>query len=246
MQKARAAARARLAAADADARHQAILARRASAYNVPIPSLRRLKENKTFDAASVIAIANCFDSAGTVAGTPFAPVAATSAWCLNQVPLGNSSTTRIGRRFANTALAIRATISSGSTGTLCPCVMMLVWDRNPNQGAAIPAFNTVLTSVSPSALTNKDNAPRFKILRRWNFEVIGNQTIADLTDKSLHYVDEFVKLKNKVTLLTAADTTGLLPDMVEGSLLLYCFSSVAAGTAAANITLSTRLYFDDQ
>lgn len=216
--------------------------------NVPSAprNARGLSENQTFDStAAIVQIANCFSTAGTVAGTPFAPVAATSAWCLNQVPLGNSSVTRLGRRLQNTAISIRAKVYPGITGTQTVAGLILVWDRNPNAGAAIPAFNTVLTSVNSMSLTNKDNASRFKILRRWNFEVVGNLTIAQLTAKSIYYIDEFVKLKNKVTLFTAADTTGLVTNMVEGSLLLYAVGDVGAGTTAASLDIQTRLYLTD-
>ena len=208
--------------------------------------LNRLQEHKTFDSvATVTTIANCFSTSGSVAGTPFAPVAATSAWCLNQVPLGNSSITRVGRRFANTAIALRGKVYAGSTGTHSIASLVLVWDRNPNNGAAIPAFSSVLSSQEAKSLTNKDNAPRFKILRRWTWEVAGNLTAGQITDKGVYYFDEFVKMKNKVTLLTAADTTGLLPDMVEGSLLLYAVGDTAAGTACPSLDIQTRLYFSD-
>lgn len=208
--------------------------------------LNRLQEHKTFDSvATVTTIANCFSNAGPVAGTPFAPVAATSAWCLNQVPLGNSSITRVGRRFANTAISLRGKVYAGSTGTQAMACLILVWDRNPNNGAAIPAFSAVLSSQEAKSLTNKDNAPRFKILRRWCWEVVGNLTAGQLTDKGAYYFDEFVKMKNKVTLLTAADTTGLLPDMTEGSLLLYAVGDVAPGTTAPSLDIQTRLYFSD-
>lgn len=218
---------------------------RAHNLAVSVPA-NRLLEHKTFDSvASPLAIVNCFSNAGPVASTPFAPVAATSAWCLNQVPLGNSSITRVGRRFANTAIAMRGRVIAGTTGTISNACMVLVWDRNPNQGAAISPFTSVFTAQTPSSLTNKDNAPRFKILRRWNWSVIGNETIADLTDNSLFYFDEFVKMKNKVTLLTAADTTGLITDMVEGALLLYVMGDASAGTAAPTLEIQTRLYFAD-
>lgn len=206
----------------------------------------RLKEHKTFDGtAAPVAVQNGFSNAGTVAGTPFAVVNGSSAFCLNQVPLGNSSITRVGRRFANTAIALRGRIIAGSTGTVCAATMVLVWDRNPNQGAAIPPFTSVFSTQAPESLTNKDNAPRFKILRRWVHMIIGNNTAGQLTDCSEVYFDEFVKLKNKITLLTAADTTGLITDMVEGSLLLYIMGDTAPGTTSASLVLQTRLYFSD-
>lgn len=206
------------------------------------------KENKTFDSVTALplALTNCFSNGGPVAVTPFAPVAATSAWCINQVPLGNSSITRTGRRFTNTAVAIRGSIVAGSTGTVNLAALVLVWDRNPNAGSVIPPFTSIFTAQVPQSLTNKDGASRFKILRRWVFEITGNQTAGQVNDDSNHYFDEFVKLKNKVTVLTTADSTGLVTSMIEGSLLLYAMGDVAPGTSSPSlINLQTRVYFED-
>jgi len=208
----------------------------------------RLKEHKTFDSvAAPTSAINAFSTDGPVAGTPFAPITGASAYCLNQVPRGDSSITRNGRRFANTAIALRGAIVAGTAGVTSMAAMILVWDRHPNQGAAIPAFSTVFSQQFATSLTNKDNAPRFKILRRWVWPIIGNQTAGQTTDCSIIYFDEFVKMKNKVTLLTTADSTGLLPDMVEGSLLLYCMGidNTAGNDAPTLLGLQTRLYFSD-
>jgi len=199
----------------------------------------------TFDAAQSVAIANCYSSGGPVATTPFAPVAATSAWCLNQIPLGNSSVQREGRRCALSAVAIRATIQAGITTAYANCVTLLVWDRDPNQSSALPAYNSLLNTQNSTSLTNKDYAPRFKILRRWNHYVVGNVAQVTTTNQSAYYIDAFVPLKNKETIWTAADTTGLYPDMQKGALLLYCLSDIAPGTAAPSLLISTRVYFTD-
>jgi len=238
---------ARAKAGAAALRQQIILAKRASNYNIPIPA-NRLMEHKTYDAtAGIVSVANCFNTNGVVAPTPFVMVAATSAWALNQVPLGNSSVTRVGRRFQNTAIALRGQIYAASATVESVCTMVLVWDRHPNQNAAIPAFATVFTQQHSGSLTNKDNASRFKVLRRWTYEIIGNATTAgQQTDKTVVYFDEFVKMKNKVTLLTAADTTGLITDMVEGALYLYVMGDAALGaTTSPGMQMQTRLYFSD-
>lgn len=204
----------------------------------------RLQEHKTFDAVAVVS-PDAGNNTGPAA-TPFAPVAGATGGCINQVPIGTSSITRVGRRFANTAVAIRGSVNSGTTTTIAKASMILVWDRNVNQSAALPTWNAILNSQSPNSLTNKDNAPRFKILRRWDFTLAGNNaTAGQQTDCSIQSIDEFVKLRNKVTLMTAADSTGVYPDMVEGGLLLYTTSNQVTGTTAPVFTLSTRLYFQD-
>lgn len=206
-------------------------------------SVKRMEEHKTFDAISVVTVAA--DTGSGVATTPFAPVAGATGGCINQVPLGNSSITRVGRRLAINAVAIRGAVSCGTAGTIAKTTLLLVWDRNVNQSAALPPWTSLLTVQHSSSLTNKDNAPRFKILRRWDFMITGKNVSGTTNDNSIELVEDFVKLKNKITLFTTADTTGLYPNMMEGGLLLYTCSDQAAGTSAPSFTLSTRIYFQD-
>jgi len=202
----------------------------------------RLLEHKTFDACNIVTVSSAADV--NPAATPFAPVAGATGGCINQVPIGNSSITRVGRRMNITAVAIRGQVFSNTNTDQSHCAMILVWDRHPNKSAALPAWNTILNQQSADSLTNKDYAPRFKILRRWDFPVCGSAAVP--TSAAQFNIDEFVKLKNKVTIWDAADTTGIVTDMIEGSLLLYTTSDeVAAGAKAPVFYLSTRIYFQD-
>jgi len=222
------------------------LASTAGIYGGRVARAARMRENKTFDCtANPVTITNTFNTDGVVAPSPFAFVDATSAWCLNQVPIGNSSVTRVGRRFSCTALALRGSIYAGSTGTTALATLVLVWDRKPNNGTVIPAFATVFKSQDALSLTNKDNAPRFKILRRWDYVINGDEDAASTNETTRIRFDEFIKMKNKVTILTTADTDGSLPDMVEGSLLLYAIGSGAKSTAQPTLRICSRLYFED-
>lgn len=206
----------------------------------------RDKENHAKDpTAAPVAIANCFSTSGTVALTPFVPVNGSSAFCLNQVARGDASTERHGKRFSLTALAIRASIFAGSAGTTAIATMVLVWDRAPNNSATLPAFNEIFASQHSEAMTNLNNAPRFKILRRWDIPICGDEDAGAQSENTRVYLNEFIKFKNKVTKLTTADTSGVFPDMVEGALLLYCMGSQAAGTTAPSLSIMTRLYFKD-
>lgn len=226
-------------------------------YPARVSRGNRMKEHKTFDPIQgPLAMANAFVSDGPVADATatggknaFTFGADSSAWCINQVPLGNSSITRVGRRLAITAVALRGSIFAGTDGTTASIALVLVWDRNPNLGAAIPPFLSVFTAQNPSSLTNKDNAPRFKILRRWQYAINGDENAANQTDNTRIVFDEFVKLKNKVTLFKTSDSDGSLPDMVEGSLLLYALGDkgliATTRTAAPSLTIAARIYFDD-
>lgn len=239
------AAAASLKAARAAARaHNAMQnAMPAAVFQAAARQQQRLIEHKTFDSVATPVVMTTDNAVGPAA-TPFAPVAASTGACLNQVPLGNSSITRVGRKLTLTGVALRGNLTAGTTGTVAKVALILVWDRHVNQSAALPAWTTLLASQSPSALTNKDFASRFKILRRWEYGVMGNQTAGQVTDCSLIPVDEFVPLKNKLTIFTTADSTGLYPDMMEGGLLLYAVSN-ATGTAAPTLSIMSRVYFQD-
>nr|WAE43234.1 MAG: capsid protein [Cressdnaviricota sp.] len=209
--------------------------------NIP-RAINRVLDHKTFDAIQAVTVV--MDNATAPAATPFAPVAGATGGCLNQVPLGNSSITRVGRRMSINAVAIRGHIVAGTAGILSKATVLLIWDRNVNSSNALPPWTSVLTAQNPDQLTNKDNAPRFKILRRWDFILSGANGAASTNDSSIYNVEEFVKLKNKVTLWTAGDSTGLYPNMVEGGLLLYTCSD-KAGTSSPVGVFSTRIYYQD-
>jgi hypothetical protein len=207
----------------------------------------RLIEHKTFDwnpTGATVALAMGNDVA--VATTPFAPNNAASLGCINQVPLGNSSITRVGRRLNITAVALRGQIYAGSTSPAVKGTVLLIWDRHPNKAAALPAWNTILNAQTPDALTNKDYAPRFKILRRWDFAAVGSGSSgANQTSAGQFVIDEFVKLKNKVTIWDAADTTGVVTNMLEGGLYLAQVCDEAQSTSALTLVCNTRVYFQD-
>lgn len=206
----------------------------------------RLLEHKTFDynpTGAAIDLGVGYDV--NPAATPFAPVAGASGGCINQVPLGNSSITRVGRRLNITAVAVRGQVWAGPAGVTAKVAILLIWDRHPNKAASLPAWNTILTNQSPDALTNKDYAPRFKVLRRWDFAMSGTNTGSGQSGLSQQNIDEFVKLKNKVTIWDAADTTGVVTNMIEGALYLYQVTDEVAGTTCPLVRINTRVYFQD-
>lgn len=207
----------------------------------------RLLEHKTFDynpTGNTVYMLAATDA--IVATTPFAPATNASLGCINQVPLGNSSITRVGRRLNITAVAIRGQIYSNVSSDVVKASIVLIWDRHPNKAAALPAWTTILTNQTTDQLTNKDYAPRFKILRRWDFILCGNLTAGQTTSAGGYAIDEFVKLKNKVTIWDAADTTGIVTNMIEGSLLLGVLGDESAASNKAPLAIfNTRVYFQD-
>lgn len=202
-------------------------------------------ESKTYDALSGVTIG--FDATFGVAATPFLQSATTSAGALNQVPLGNSQVTRIGRKLIITRIKVLGYVTITANQALnFPVAIYIVRDRAPNQAATIPAWATVFNRQSAVSLLNIDGEDRFEILAERRFSLIGDFTLAtpSLTNTSVKIFDIDI-CGSWETFFTSADATGLIPDMVRGAIYLYCVANVSGANAPLGV-VDTRIYFDDE
>jgi len=131
------------------------------------------------------------------------------------IPRGTTSTSRIGSTATITGIRwrsrIRANVNYSSTLTTR---FMLVWDSNPNQ--ALPAITDVLDTATWNSFEKDENATRFSIL----FDSTKAQVVAGvgaLTDSSHRFESGTLDLLGDVR-YTAADTTGVIGNCVEGAL----------------------------
>ena len=191
-------------------------------------------EIKTVDSA----VNSSFSVDGTVAQT---------ITLLNTIPQDASPTGRIGKKVNMTGVAIRAKVASNTTLACQKCTLLLVYVRNNNQAATLPAWTEMLVTQSPNALTNRDNASKFKILRRWDYKVIGDIDATPPTSESVQIVEEFVKFKKPLEACwTSAGTAGTIGQFEKGSLLLCCVGEYGQGTGTwASMVGNTRVYFQD-
>jgi len=224
---------------------------------VPAYGRSMAPENKTFDVggtAPIVMLATTDTAVANAAGGYLLDTAASaSAVVLNQVPLGNSSTTRIGRKLAMKALHIRFKVEASSAAAAAADVQTAVFvalvliRKNDRVTTALPPQNTVFCSQNMLTLTNIDNADRFKILRKWDCWPVGDKDLAgDRTASSAFIFDEYVKLKGIQTVWTQGDTTGTFDNMEEGALCLYVRGSSAAATSTNAVRFVSRLYYSDQ
>lgn len=221
------------------------------------PRRARSVEHKTFDVGGLTPIVMAADTDTPVATSANAYLAQgaalpASAIVLNQVPIGNSSTTRVGRKLTMNALHVRMQVQTSSgaaaaVGVNTATSVALVLIRTLNTGTTtMPPQNTVFNSQNSLTLTNINNAQRFKVLRRWDFQPIGDDNLAgDRTAASAFFIDEMVKLGGKETTFTQADTTGTFDDMEAGALCLYVRGAVPAATGGTSVHFIGRLYFSD-
>lgn len=214
-------------------------------------------EHKTFDVGGLAPIPMAADTDTAVATSANGyllqgAALAASAIVLNQVPIGNSSTTRVGRKLTMNALHLRMQVqgpvaAAATAGVNTQVSVALVLIRTLNTGTTVmPPQNTVFNSQDSLTLTNINNAQRFKVLRRWDFMPIGDANLAgDRTAASAFFVDEMVKLGGKETTFTQADTTGTFDDMEAGALCLYVRGGSTAANGGCFVEMVSRLYFAD-
>lgn len=216
----------------ADARARAVV--RSGNVPRPLPRPRGLApERKAVD--TTISQLN-FDTSSAVANCML---------LVNTVATGTLNTNRVGKRIVMRACSIRARVQAATATVLENCSLYLVYIRTPNQAATLPAVTDILTTQSSGGLTNRDNASKFRILRRWNFQVVGNSTTPS-TGLECQDMDHYVPLPSLPAVWTAASTAGTISEFVEGALILLSVGQNANGaTTTPYCTGQFRVYFSD-
>lgn len=214
-------------------RRRTVKRRRSVRRKAPMRSMVR-EEMKTNDLGNT---ALEFSTDGSVANTQV---------LVNAIPQGTSSIQRVGKKVLMKALQIRGFINAGTTTIMEKVSVLLVYVRSNNQSTTPTVWADILTTQDNRSLTNRDNASKFKILRRWDYMVLGNSgTAGQQTSSSGFPFEEYVVFKKPlVSQWTNASTTGEISHFEKGSLHLCCVGNgVTAGTTKPNFYFRTRLYF---
>ena len=162
---------------------------------------------------------------------------------LDVVPLGNTVNQRDGRKFMPTWVNIRGILSNLPTATQNHCAVILVWDTQPAK--VLAALTDLLDTASSESQNKRENASRFKVVRRWDVMLTGKGD-ASTTPGFSRTFNKYVFLpKGLIAECTPADTTGVIGNRVSGALLLFTVGQTAAGTAAAVLNCTIRVGFKD-
>lgn len=166
--------------------------------------------------------------------------------CLNLVPQGVTTTTRVGKKIQMKSLQCHGLMQSDSTTTVTQASYLIVYDRRPS--GALPAITDILDTVSPNSFLNDANSSRFKILKREDFVCLGNTATAGaITDAGGYEIDWYYKFPPKYAHCSfKALGTGAIDDIDEGAIYLVAVGSSVAGTADATFGAGFRLRFYDQ
>lgn len=161
---------------------------------------------------------------------------------ISQIAQGATVNQRIGKRAYYKSLLIRGIVVAGSTGTVADGAYLIVYDKRPN--GALPAITDILTAVSPHAFMNDNNTGRFEIIRRKDFNILGN-SVTPTTGQESCNVDEYIKL-NKRPITFESAGTGAIGDIDSGALYLVTVGNLSAGTTAPTLTARFRTRFTEQ
>lgn len=203
-----------------------------------------LKEHKYFDT-----------TIGTNAiGNDMLPAFAVTS--LNIVPQGITVNSRTGKKLRCMRLQFKGSMEQVQGATAAPTFVRIsiVWDREPDKAALVPVAGTdIYLSTDPHSLTNRDNAPRFKILKEMQFCFPGNAVALGAgaqADNSVQQFTEFMDFSKKdlECIWTKADTTGAVAALIKGDLLFVIQASqtkAAGGVQFSTLGCQCRLDFSD-
>lgn len=178
--------------------------------------------------------------------------AATLVQSLCIVPQGLTVNSRVGKKLRVMALQVKGKVSAAvggtsTTGMTLKCA--IVWDREPDKAALVPAVGDIYQGIDPSQLTNRDNAPRFKILKEWimDFPVVTALGLTPATGTQQH-IAEYLSFKRKdlEVIWTKADTAGAVAAMIKGDLLFVFVPSNTIAGAAVTGSINCRLDYEDE
>lgn len=208
-------------------------------------------EHKTFDALGSNTVGQLLlDTSTAVAdsanGFLLQGAAATaSAVVLNQVPQGTTNTTRIARFMQMKKIRLIGSVSASSTATIQQVRFALVYIPVVDRSVTVlPPHNVIWGAQNARNQRVIDNVERFRVLKQWTYVLTGNSA-TPATGQEIFGFDDMVDLKDLETSWTQTDTTGVFTNMECGALCLYGHGTAAAGTTAASLNYSSRLYFRD-
>lgn len=171
------------------------------------------------------------------------------------IPRGTGVNQRIGKTVRITGVQLRGTAvaitAAGAVGGAAQ--FALVWDSEPDQAAAVPLDSDIFwapTSIIPT-LSNRDNAPRFRVLKKWIWEIPPFTTAGGATSEHVFTINETLSFKKKdlKIMWNAVDTDGLTSQKVKGNLLFVTSANRTEAVLSAqwaNGGLISRVDFDDK
>jgi len=187
-----------------------------------------------------------------VTGTSYSFVTGTAVKQIGVVGIGSAITQRIGGKIKWKSIQVRGVIQpEGSSAAPTLSSLIFIYDRYP-QGD-VPAATAILASASSLSLLQDSNRSRFVIVRRLDY-VTGPATGAAAAEPavadSIHFVDEYIKLRGLQATYIGSDTgsgSGGMGDIRTGALYVLAIGNTDGATVPPHAvgTLNIRVRFAD-
>lgn len=151
---------------------------------------------------------------------------------------GTAPNEHVGRSIKAGSLAYNFAASfAATTAGTSPVRLAIVYDRQPN--AALPATTDVFQNDTITAMPNKDNKKRFKILVDEKLEGLSAQGPTSL------YCAGFRKFKVPLETYYNNNNAGSIADITTGSYISFVWQNGNIITANPTATLYTRITYMD-
>jgi len=161
---------------------------------------------------------------------------------LDSIPMTDTVSGRNGQRFQPTKARIRMTLRSNTSTQVTNMYMALIWDYEPKKTLA-NAAEIMQSPLTVTGMPNRDNAGRFRVIKRWNFSFAGNFT-NPATGLECAFIDEYIKLPTGlVAVCDRIDTSGVIGNRIEGALIMIAQSDVSAVGNAIVTSSTCRINF---
>jgi len=160
---------------------------------------------------------------------------------LATIAQGASINQRIGKKCRLVSIQSHGNFVAGTTGTVSDACALIVYDKKPRE--ALPAITDILVTANSRSFNNDAGSDRFVVLRRYDYEAIGNSTTPATGLEAITF-DHFVPLRDLPVQFAAAGT-GAIGDIEEGALYLVTVGSTVAGTTSANLQAAFRVRFKE-
>lgn len=165
-----------------------------------------------------------------------------SVTLLTGIAQGDDFNQRDGRKIKITDVMIQGCVSAVDSVTDdVYCTVMLIYDRQSNQGA--PTIADIFSAANSTAFMNLNNRERFKILSTDRVCLSRNNATATTAVGSCN--QSIINRYIKTDLVTIFDGTGgAVTDITTGAVFLVTLGDVAAGSGGAYFA-SARVRFVD-
>lgn len=169
---------------------------------------------------------------------------------LTEIARGTDHKSREGSKIKLTSLQFKFCMSANGSHTQSCCSWMIVYDKTP--GASLPAIADILASEGTGTqhqtflpLNVGQNPGRFQIIRKWKKTFHGSN--ASPLDTTSVYLDEFIRLGNRIVKFGATQNGATVGDHETGALYLVTLGTVPSASSANAVKGegSIRLRFED-